>query len=329
MKYNDILKLLITLSKVKFCGKKIPLLVSWALTSRCNLRCVYCGVWETPQKELSTDVVIEKIVDFFQLGTRFISFTGGEPLLRDDLGKIIAYCKKKGIYVSVSSNGWDVKKKIDSLQKVDLLSLSIEGNRSVHDTIRQEGSYDKVLEAAECARRHNIPLNFAATLTRLNLDQIDFLLTTAQSYQATITFQPLTTSLLYCAHQDNPLLPSFEEYSAAIKKLLILKKKNIYITNSSACLRHFAHWPGPYPLRCRADYFSCRVQSSGDVCVCNRNQKTRINIVDNGVAEAFQRLVAGHCSSCWCAQRVEMSLLYGLHPEAIWNTGRMVLRKVV
>ncbi|MCD6412115.1 radical SAM protein [bacterium] len=51
------------------------------------------------------------------LGTKRIQFTGGEPLLRKDIGKIIDYCKKLGILTTVSASGVKVKEKIKKIKK--------------------------------------------------------------------------------------------------------------------------------------------------------------------------------------------------------------------
>jgi len=95
--------------------KRFPLAVGWNITYRCNLQCKYCGWWENRASELNTKDIIGLIKELAFLGTKFISFSGGEPLLREDLGDIIDFCKMKGIYVSINSNGTLVKEKIKNI----------------------------------------------------------------------------------------------------------------------------------------------------------------------------------------------------------------------
>jgi len=92
--------------------KKTPLVVSWAITTRCNRSCQYCNIHNIKSKELTTPQVFALIDEMSGLGTRIIHFTGGEPLLRDDLGAIIDHCRQVGVLSSVNSNGSLISQRI-------------------------------------------------------------------------------------------------------------------------------------------------------------------------------------------------------------------------
>ena len=77
--------------------KRFPLLATWNITYRCNLQCKYCGVirnYSRIEKLNSASIfnIAEKLTD---AGVKFINFTGGEPLLREDLKDIVGFCKSK------------------------------------------------------------------------------------------------------------------------------------------------------------------------------------------------------------------------------------------
>jgi MoaA/NifB/PqqE/SkfB family radical SAM enzyme len=76
-------------------------LLSWLVP---GLRCHYCNSPNLNVPELETDQVLRAIDDFYALGTRYITFSGGEPLLRKDLAQIVNYAQDKGIVVFVSTN---------------------------------------------------------------------------------------------------------------------------------------------------------------------------------------------------------------------------------
>jgi GTP 3',8-cyclase len=71
-----------------------------SLTDRCNLRCTYCmppeGLPWLPKEEILTDTEITRLITVAvtRLGVTEVRFTGGEPLLRPGLVKIIAACAK-------------------------------------------------------------------------------------------------------------------------------------------------------------------------------------------------------------------------------------------
>ena len=84
------------LLKARLLRRRFPFAVAWHLTYRCNYNCKYCGIPSRacPREELTTGEVLSTIDGLKKLGTKRIHFCGGECLLREDLGKIIDYCKE-------------------------------------------------------------------------------------------------------------------------------------------------------------------------------------------------------------------------------------------
>ena len=83
-----------------------------ALNEKCNLRCVYCmpeeGIKFKPDKDLLSNGEIKRIISLLSdLGVKKIRFTGGEPLLREDIFDLIEYTsvKKKISSTQLTTNG--------------------------------------------------------------------------------------------------------------------------------------------------------------------------------------------------------------------------------
>ena len=57
-------------------------------------------------------------------------------MLREDIGAIIDYCKKKALHITINSNGFVLKEKLLSLKNADLVIMSLDGPEEVHDSIR-------------------------------------------------------------------------------------------------------------------------------------------------------------------------------------------------
>ncbi|MBU7028158.1 MAG: 4Fe-4S cluster-binding domain-containing protein, partial [Theionarchaea archaeon] len=75
---------------------KAPNSIVWDVTSRCNLKCKHCYVEAESQKteEPSTEEA-KAIIDQMKKAKVFtLSFSGGEPLLRDDLFELLEYATK-------------------------------------------------------------------------------------------------------------------------------------------------------------------------------------------------------------------------------------------
>ncbi len=113
----------------------IPSEVVIEVTSSCNLDCKFCfnsfpknQVPDRPKDEIFS--IIDKVKSF---GVPFIRFTGGEPLLREDIFEILAYAKKQGLKVRLNTNSTLLNKQnIQELEKyVDYILLSYNGLGSI------------------------------------------------------------------------------------------------------------------------------------------------------------------------------------------------------
>lgn len=123
------------------------------ITTRCNLKCIMCKQWREPLgKELSTGDWKNIIDDLKSNGIRNIHFTGGEPLLRKDIGALISYSADNGFVSGLTTNGSLLDTKLlESLFDAGLRSvaLSIDALNEQYDKIRgQPGSFVWVKKAA-------------------------------------------------------------------------------------------------------------------------------------------------------------------------------------
>ncbi|MBI3296593.1 MAG: radical SAM protein [Elusimicrobia bacterium] len=152
-----------------YAGKRLPLAVTISATHRCNLVCSHCQSENSDTKEdISTERFLKLIEEIAEAGATRVGFTGGEPLMRKDMGRILERCRQRGLIVSVVSNGWLVKRNIDWLRGINLLFLSLDGGREVHDKIRGPGNFEKFVEAVSAAQGAGIPVAALSTLSSMN-----------------------------------------------------------------------------------------------------------------------------------------------------------------
>lgn len=321
MRICSLYRIALAAISVIFFNKRIPFVVGWAITNRCNLRCDYCGADKKDGQELDTDSIVRIINELHHLGTKYIFFTGGEPLLRDDIETIIGHCKKKSIRAMLNTNGLLVKDKIAVIKKVDTVTLSLDGPKEIHNRIRGLDSYDSVIEAASLIRNENIPLCFSAVLSKYNLGCIDFLIGTAKKFGTTIRFQPASLCLLF-SDEKNPLAPEQHEFQQAMRYIMMLKKGREYktIRNSLVVLEHFCRVLWHQKINnCASGRISCRIQSDGKMSRCNRNLEDGTDVVSVGVKKAFFSLSNSPCAGYCCANRLELNYLLHLNPDAVIN----------
>ncbi len=91
-------------------GKRVPISGSLELTFRCNLRCQHCYVSHghngiPRQQELNTSEIQRIIDEVVDAGCLWFLITGGEPLVRRDFLDIYTYAKRKGLIITLFTNG--------------------------------------------------------------------------------------------------------------------------------------------------------------------------------------------------------------------------------
>jgi len=312
---------LFALLKVRLFKKRIPLLISWPLTFRCNQKCKYCGVGKLLCPELNTSEVLDTINKFHNLGTKWITFSGGEPLLREDMGEIINHTKSKGIHVFINSNGRLVPQKISELGKVDGITLSLDGPVEINDLIRGKGSFRRVIEAIEICQDNKIPVALMSVLTKQNIDFIDDVISIASKYNVRVMFQPATEELAY-SNQPNPFTPPVKKHKKIMEELIDYKKRGAPIANSLTGLRYLSKWPLPTEICCSAGVLACSVNPDGSLLACPDNQECILDRRERG-KDAIDRFInlplPTNCSQCGCAPMVEINLISSLHLEPVFN----------
>ena len=140
-----------------------------SLIDRCNLRCVYCmpedGVDMVPHEEILTYEEVLRLVKVFAgLGFRKIKLTGGEPLVRKEVVKLVREIKAiPGIEkVTLTTNGTLLADVMDELAEagIDGINLSLDTlNPEVYKKIVRRDQFEKVMEGFQAALKYpQIPL---------------------------------------------------------------------------------------------------------------------------------------------------------------------------
>lgn len=159
----------------------------WDITSKCNLKCAHCynqeRYWEKANlfPDIADEDIIVMIDKMIELKFTRIHLLGGEPLLCPNLKFIIEYGRKKGLEVSMVTNGTMLtleQYKIFMDQGVLSINVSLDGTKKEdNDLIRGEGSYDIVVKnlkeikeyRQQIGFRETLPMQMSFTLTSKNI----------------------------------------------------------------------------------------------------------------------------------------------------------------
>jgi len=125
--------------------------VQWLATHGCNFRCAFCeaSAGTAHGDELTTDEVKALLDDLAAFRVRRFVVSGGEPLTRPDVPKLMKYAHRRGLAVGLVSNGSLVAQRWRELADIPLFLFftSIDGPRAHHDRVRRAGSLDACLDS--------------------------------------------------------------------------------------------------------------------------------------------------------------------------------------
>ncbi|OGV68888.1 MAG: 12,18-didecarboxysiroheme deacetylase [Lentisphaerae bacterium RIFOXYA12_FULL_48_11] len=163
---------------LQFSQDKKPVVV-WNVTTRCNLACRHCYAFSdtpAPSPDLSTSEGITLIDDLASFGSPVLLFSGGEPLVRQDLPELAEYAISKGMRAVISTNGTLITDQVAArLKSVGLsyVGISLDGLKEVHDTFRrQKGAFESALRGIRNSREAGIKTGLRFTITRHNTGDI-------------------------------------------------------------------------------------------------------------------------------------------------------------
>ena len=327
-KIKFLLRMGIAALKYRIFRKRAPVNLMLSVTDRCNSRCKYCSIPLRARPELTKEQIFHLIDEFVGLGGSRIALWGGEPLVRDDIGEIIDYCKGKGLFTSLDTNGYLVPQKINQIRNLDVLVISFDGEEEVHDTNKEKGSYQKVIKAlkAACGK---MPVWTITVLTKHNLHSVDFILDKAKQSGFYTTWQVLHHQSL--GSEDSRLmLPIREEYRKTIKLLMQRKKEGNPIVNSGEYFKYLYDWPDftkpclkekRSKLSCYAAQLYCNIDTDGRLYPCSVlvDLVPAKNVFEAGFKEAFDYVKNIPCQSCNAGCYVEYNYIYSLDPGVILN----------
>jgi len=285
------------------------------------------------EKEFSTEQFKNVIKQFALLGTPGIGFTGGEPLLRDDIFELMAETRRRGMIAHLNTNGWllddnAAQKLIDI--GVDSVNISLDGaTAETHDKIRNcNGSFERATQAVKrliaLKKRYNskIRIKTVAVLDESNIDEILALLRLGKELETDcIELIPRQPFAEINRNQKNE-----EELIAKVDHIveILLKKEydGVILENSQRHLKlfHDSFAGKPSPLRCRAGYNSLAVDCYGNLfpCVPWINWgKTSGMMADSTLSKVWhspeyqkQREITSNCRDCYLNCQAEMNILF-------------------
>jgi len=307
-----------------------PYKLLFALTDKCNSRCLTCNIWKkNSENEFQTD----EIERFFYYSNKFswIDLTGGEIFLRKDIIEVFKiiqrYCKNL-LLLHFPTNGLLPDRILDTVTKISLydsikavITVSLDGPKDLHDKIRGvKGGWDKAIETfKELHKISWLNVYLGITLSKYNFNKLFQTYEEVKEKLNWLNLKDIHINIVhYSSHfyenVDSDLSPATQGLLKEIYRFINLRPIPItpfqyieykYLTTIEKYLN-----TRKTPLPCKALNASCFVNPNGDVFPCSIYNRKLGNlrefnynlekIWDLPICDEIRKEIFLHkCPDCW------------------------------
>ncbi|MFQ5660295.1 MAG: pyrroloquinoline quinone biosynthesis protein PqqE [Gammaproteobacteria bacterium] len=201
---------------------KPPLWLLAELTYACPLQCPYCSNPVDMIKykdELSTAEWIRVLQQGRKMGATQLGFSGGEPLIRQDLGELIAEARRLGYYSNLITSGVGMdEERIRSFREAGLDHIQVSfqaSSEELNNFLAGTDAFQHKIEMARLVKQYGYPMVLCFVLHRRNEDQIEEILQLAISLEADYVELATTQYYGWAYHNREQLLPTRQQLAHA------------------------------------------------------------------------------------------------------------------
>lgn len=185
--------------------ENIPLSGSLELTHRCNLSCRHCYQYPPAGEEMDLAQWVKVMGELADCGCLFLAFTGGEPLMREDMMDLLAAAAEMNFAVTLQTNATLLdREKARMLGEMPTLRVDVSlygATPGTHDGLTGEsGSFAAARRALELLKENGVPLMIKVVVGGFNLGEVEEIASLADELEAPAMF----TSLIFPRNDRDP-----------------------------------------------------------------------------------------------------------------------------
>jgi pyrroloquinoline quinone biosynthesis protein E len=199
-----------------------PLWLLAELTYRCPLHCVFCSNptdYARNREELSTSEWFKVLRQARELGAVQVGFSGGEPLMRDDLEVLVGEAHRLGYYTNLITSGVGATpERLAALKAagLDHIQLSFQDStRELNDFLSNTRTFELKQRVARLIKANGYPMVLNVVLHRHNLPHVDRIIEMAVALEADYLELANTQYYGWALVNRDQLLPDEEQVRAA------------------------------------------------------------------------------------------------------------------
>jgi radical SAM protein with 4Fe4S-binding SPASM domain len=295
-------------------GRRHPLGGTFELTERCNLACVHCLINQPAAsraavaRELSASrlgVLLDQVAD---AGCLFLLLTGGEVLLRPDFPEIYQHAKRRGMLVSLFTNGTLLTPRIADLladSRPFVVEITLYGaTEGTYERVTQvPGSYARCRRGIELALDRGLRLSLKAVLLTTNRHELPDMRVFADQLGVRFRYDGMLWPRLDGGEQ--PLA-----HRLSLQEMINLDRQDPERQRAwDESARSFGDQlvRAEYVYGCGAGFRSFHVDCSGQLSMCLMARRTAYNLLQGSFQEGWEylgalrkekRQMATECRTC-------------------------------
>lgn len=287
------------LEEVRAEERRLPVQGTLETTFRCNLSCVHCYVNEpasdpSREHELSLEEQKHVVDQAADAGCLHLLITGGEALLRADFAEIYLYAIRKGLRVTVFTNGTLVTEAIADLfgeYRPHSVEVSLYGmTRETYERVsRVPGSYDKCLAGIERLRSRGVPLVLKTMALAWNEHEVEAMEAFAEGLGIRFKHDSLLNSRVDCGANRNGELQLGAERAVQLQ----LRRPSTLAAFKRQCDQVLAvenPAPSPAVYTCGAGRNTFTVDPYGRLQMCQLSRRSFHDLRSGSFEEGWNRL---------------------------------------
>ncbi|MEF2964811.1 radical SAM protein [Paenibacillus sp. M1] len=257
------------------------MLVSWNVTKRCNLYCEHCYRDSGPDAQVAGQLSTEegrRLIDGVKAaGFRLLIFSGGEPLVREDVCELIAYAASIGLHPAMGSNGTLLTaEKARELKEAGLggIAISIDSaDPAPHNRFRNAADgWERAVEGIRHAQRAGIKVQINMTLKEDNVGDFEQVAQLAEELGVSSLHPFFLVPTGRAINIEEDALKA-ERYYTVLRNVL-RKQRTTSLEIKPTCAPQFMplakemNLEMRYTRGCLAGIAYCSVLPDGDVHIC-------------------------------------------------------------
>ncbi|MFP5112146.1 pyrroloquinoline quinone biosynthesis protein PqqE [Bacillaceae bacterium C204] len=203
-------------------GVEPPYSLLAELTHRCPLHCPYCSnpiEMASKAMELTTEDWYRVLSEAADLGVVEVHFSGGEPLIRDDLEALIRHANSLEMYTNLITSGIGLTtEKAARIKEAGIENVQVSfqaGEAKLSDLIGGYKAFEKKREAANAVKKAELHLSLNVVLHRMNLDYLNEIIQLAEEMGAERLELANTQYYNWALLNQERLLPSWDQIERA------------------------------------------------------------------------------------------------------------------